>query len=77
MEWSEGKAMAGEEGDDVQGWGGRRDMVRVLMVAEKPSIATAIAKALGKNVRVRKGLSRVAQIHEYNGQFLGQAAHFK
>ncbi|MDR3549431.1 MAG: hypothetical protein P4M11_14390 [Candidatus Pacebacteria bacterium] len=54
-----------------------KERVTVLMVAEKPSIATAIATILGKNVVSRKGCSRVGMVHEYDGDFFGENAHFK
>lgn len=55
----------------------KKDRVTVLMVAEKPSIASTIANILGKNVNSRKGSSRVAMTHEYVGDFYGTPAFFR
>jgi DNA topoisomerase-3 len=54
-----------------------KSRVTVLMVAEKPSIASTIANILGKNVKRRKGVSRVAMTFEYFGDFYGTPALFK
>ena len=50
--------------------------MRVLMVAEKPSIAQAVANALccGAPVTKRKGISPSAPVFEYDGSFIGNAA---
>ncbi|XP_026043499.1 DNA topoisomerase 3-beta-1 isoform X3 [Astatotilapia calliptera] len=53
-------------------------MRSVLMVAEKPSLAQAIAKILSKgNCTSRKGLNGACSVHEYTGIFQGQTVHFK
>ena len=53
--------------------------MRVLMVAEKPSIAQAVANALccGAPVNKRKGISPSAPVFEYDGSFMGTAASFR
>jgi DNA topoisomerase-3 len=48
--------------------------IKVLMVAEKPSIADALARSLSGG-RSIKGDSRIP-VHEYRGNFLGQDAVF-
>jgi DNA topoisomerase-3 len=52
--------------------------LKVLMVAEKPSIAQSISEALsdGKYVK-RKGRSPVCPVFEYEGVMCGQKARFK
>ena len=48
------------------------------MVAEKPSIADTLAKALSRgNYTSRKGVSPAVQVHEYQGSFQGQPAFIK
>ncbi|KAF8022134.1 hypothetical protein BT93_G2318 [Corymbia citriodora subsp. variegata] len=48
---------------------------RVLMVAEKPSIALSIASALSRGqMSTRKGST---DVHEFDGVFLGFNAHYK
>ncbi|XP_028759686.1 DNA topoisomerase 3-beta [Neltuma alba] len=48
---------------------------KVLMVAEKPSIAFSIASVLSRGqMSTRKGST---EIHEFEGIFLGSRAHFK
>ena len=50
----------------------------VLMVAEKPSIAETLAKALSKGkYSSRKGVSPAVQVHEFTGTFHGQSAWIK
>eukprot|EP00794_Sanderia_malayensis_P017982 gene17982-19779_t len=50
----------------------------VLMVAEKPSLATSIAKILSNGrMTSKKGLSPACQVHEYHGTFIGHSAKFK
>jgi DNA topoisomerase III len=52
--------------------------VSVLMVAEKPSIAESLAKALSRGKYTsRKGVSPAVQVHEFNGTFQGHAAFVK
>lgn len=53
--------------------------MRVLMVAEKPSIAQAVANALaqGSPVRKRKGVSPSAPVFEYEGDFMGAPAEMR
>jgi DNA topoisomerase-3 len=53
--------------------------MRVLMVAEKPSIAQAVANALaqGSPVRKRKGVSPSAPVFEYEGYFMGAPAEMR
>ena len=47
-------------------------------MAEKPSIALALANALGNNdVRKRMGIAPRSPVYEYRGDFLGEAACFK
>jgi DNA topoisomerase IA len=48
--------------------------IKVLMVAEKPSIAEVLARSLSGG-RSFKGDSRIPS-HEYRGTFLGQDAAF-
>eukprot|EP00397_Hematodinium_sp_SG-2012_P009687 GEMP01009778.1.p1 GENE.GEMP01009778.1~~GEMP01009778.1.p1 ORF type:complete len:847 (+),score=121.73 GEMP01009778.1:142-2682(+) len=49
--------------------------IQVLMVAEKPSIAQSLAKALGgNNYSTRRGAT---DVHEFNGTFEGQSAWIK
>ncbi|KAF4673363.1 DNA topoisomerase 3-beta-1 [Perkinsus olseni] len=51
---------------------------QVLMVAEKPSIAEALAKSLCKGkYNSRRGASPVSQVHEFNGDFQGSPAWIK
>ncbi|XP_013414482.1 DNA topoisomerase 3-beta-1 [Lingula anatina] len=53
-------------------------MKTVLMVAEKPSLAQALAKILSNgNMNSRKGSNGACSIHEYNGKFLGETVRFK
>eukprot|EP00933_Yihiella_yeosuensis_P022632 TRINITY_DN1779_c0_g1_i1.p1 TRINITY_DN1779_c0_g1~~TRINITY_DN1779_c0_g1_i1.p1 ORF type:complete len:858 (+),score=171.26 TRINITY_DN1779_c0_g1_i1:68-2641(+) len=54
-------------------------VISVLMVAEKPSIATSLAEALspGKKYSTRSGVSPACKVHEYEGDFYGQKAWFK
>ncbi|XP_068665941.1 DNA topoisomerase 3-beta [Aristolochia californica] len=48
---------------------------KVLMVAEKPSIALSLASALsGGRMSTRRGST---EVHEFDGTFLGSRAHFK
>lgn len=48
------------------------------MVAEKPSIAETLAKALSRGKHTsRKGVSHAVQVHEFNGTFQGQPAYIK
>ncbi|KAL0432928.1 UNVERIFIED_CONTAM: DNA topoisomerase 3-beta [Sesamum latifolium] len=48
---------------------------KVLMVAEKPSIALAIASALsGGRMSTRRGST---EVHEFDGMFLGFPVHYK
>ncbi|TYI61141.1 hypothetical protein E1A91_D10G152000v1 [Gossypium mustelinum] len=48
---------------------------KVLMVAEKPSIALSIASVLSRGqMSTRKGST---EVHEFNGKFLGFHAHYK
>ena len=56
-----------------------RHQLTVLMVAEKPSIATTLAEVLSGNSRVlkRKGKSPSSPVHEFGAEFQGRAAHFK
>lgn len=50
----------------------------VLMVAEKPSIADSIAKALCKGKPdIRKGISPMCKIHSFQGDIFGKQAHIK
>lgn len=49
--------------------------VSVLMVAEKPSICTAIANALSKGKMETRG--RTPPVHEFNGVFQGKQAFFR
>lgn len=50
----------------------------VLMVAEKPSIADTLAKALSRGKYTsRKGVSPAVQVHEFQGTFRGQPAFIK
>jgi DNA topoisomerase-3 len=51
-------------------------MARVLMVAEKPSIAKSIADALGSNYSKRSGISKVCPVYEYKGSFFGEQVFF-
>lgn len=46
----------------------------VLMVAEKPSICNAIAKALSSSIQTR---GKVPPVHEFNGYFRGQPVLFR
>ena len=48
--------------------------IKVLMVAEKPSIADVLARSLSGG-RSFKGDSRIP-LHEYRGTFMGQDAAF-
>ena len=53
-------------------------MRSVLMVAEKPSLAQSLAKILSNGtLKTRKGSNGACSIHEYNGTFRGESAHFK
>jgi len=50
----------------------------VLMVAEKPSIASSIAHILGgSDVNTRKGISPMCPVDEFNGSFRGGSAFFR
>jgi len=53
--------------------------VSVLMVAEKPSIAESLAKALsrGQSINSRKGISPATSVHEFSGTFQGKSAWLK
>lgn len=54
------------------------EMHIVLMVAEKPSLAEALAKIMshGKHSS-RKGCNGACSVHEWNGNFRGEPVHFK
>ncbi|XP_061784948.1 DNA topoisomerase 3-beta-1 isoform X2 [Nerophis lumbriciformis] len=53
-------------------------MRTIMMVAEKPSLAQSISKILSKgSCTSRKGLNGSCWVHEYNGVFHGQTAHYK
>lgn len=53
-------------------------MKTVLMVAEKPSLAQALAKILSNgNLVSRKGSNGACSVHEYNGKFQGETVRFK
>jgi DNA topoisomerase III len=58
---------------------GRGDLPRVLMVAEKPSIATAIAEALSglNGPRQRKGISRALPVYEFTSTSFGPVQNGK
>lgn len=64
-------------GGGGSGGGGRA--IRVLNVAEKPSVAKAVAGILSKNqqggMRVRDGRSRFNKIFEFNYAINGQPCH--
>jgi DNA topoisomerase-3 len=50
----------------------------ILMVAEKPSIADTLAKALSRGkYSSRKGVSHAVQVHEFGGSFQGHPAFIK
>lgn len=49
--------------------------ISVLMVAEKPSICTAIASALSRGQMETRG--RTPPIHEFQGNFQGKPAFFR
>lgn len=51
----------------------------VLMVAEKPSIAKAIAEALAgkEGFTYRKGICKYCSIYEFKGTMFGKKAMFK
>ena len=50
------------------------DRLHVLMVAEKPSIAQAVASALAQGpVQKRKGVSPSVPVYEYDGTFYAGA----
>lgn len=51
-------------------------MARVLMVAEKPSIAKSMADALGGSISSRKGVSKICTVYEYSGTFFGDPVTF-
>lgn len=52
--------------------------VKVLMVAEKPSIAKSIVEALGgNNFRTFSGHSKYVKIFEFKGMFKQKEATFK
>ena len=52
--------------------------ISVLMVAEKPSIADSLAKALSRGrATQRKGVSPAVQVHEFDGTFQGKPAFIK
>lgn len=51
-------------------------MSRVLMVAEKPSIAKSISEALGRNLTQKRGISKVCPIYEFSGTFFNEPATF-
>lgn len=46
------------------------------MVAEKPSIAKSISEALGSNLNIRKGVSKICSVYEYSGTFFGDPCTF-
>ncbi|KAB5540846.1 hypothetical protein DKX38_013820 [Salix brachista] len=51
-------------------------MIKVLNVAEKPSVAKSVAKILSRNqLRVREGRSRYNKIFEFNYSINGQQCH--
>ncbi|XP_041366537.1 DNA topoisomerase 3-beta-1-like [Gigantopelta aegis] len=53
-------------------------MRTVLMVAEKPSLAQAVAKILSNgNMNSRKGMNGACSVHEYAGKFNGENVKFK
>ncbi|XP_065181209.1 DNA topoisomerase 3-beta-1-like [Sycon ciliatum] len=53
-------------------------MKTVLMVAEKPSLATSLAKILSHGQSTsRKSSCRACQVHEYTGKFHGEPVYFK
>ena len=53
-------------------------MKTVLMVAEKPSLATSLAKILSHGQSTsRKSSCRACAVHEYQGKFRGEAVRFK
>lgn len=47
----------------------------VLMVAEKPSLASSIAQHLSNGTS--RHTKRIMDVHEWNGTFEGQSARFK
>jgi DNA topoisomerase-3 len=50
----------------------------ILMVAEKPSIAETLAKAISRGkYNSRKGVSHAVHVHEFQGTFQGQPAFIK
>lgn len=51
-------------------------MARVLMVAEKPSIAKSISDALSSNHTKRSGVSKVCPVYEFKGSFFGESVQF-
>ncbi|CAE8726676.1 unnamed protein product, partial [Polarella glacialis] len=54
--------------------------LKVLMVAEKPSIASTLAEALcpqGSHASKRRGLSPSSPVYEYSGTMLGMQAAFR
>eukprot|EP00668_Euglena_longa_P014650 GGOE01018648.1.p1 GENE.GGOE01018648.1~~GGOE01018648.1.p1 ORF type:complete len:899 (+),score=203.60 GGOE01018648.1:28-2697(+) len=54
------------------------DAVRVLMVAEKPSVAKAIAEHLSSGkARTRTGISKANPVHEFMRNFFGKRARIK
>ncbi|THF99053.1 hypothetical protein TEA_018796 [Camellia sinensis var. sinensis] len=72
-----GEAMSGVGGGGGGGGGGRT--IRVLNVAEKPSVAKAVAGILSKSsqcgMRVRDGRSRFNRIFEFAYTIHGQQCH--
>ncbi len=50
-------------------------VARVLMVAEKPSLAKSLAQILSHGAMTSSSHAAVST-HEYSGKFQGQAAHF-
>eukprot|EP00667_Euglena_gracilis_P017298 EG_transcript_18206 len=54
------------------------DTMKVLMVAEKPSVAKAIAEHLSSGkARTRTGLSKANPVHEFMRNFFGKRARIK
>lgn len=55
-----------------------RNMHVVLMVAEKPSLAEALAKIMSHGDHTsRRGSNGACSIHEWNGTFRGSPVRFK
>jgi DNA topoisomerase-3 len=52
--------------------------MKVLMIAEKPSLATSIAKILSDDhYQTRKGISPVCSVLEYQSKLFNKPADFK